>query len=129
MAAGNGCVVTTEVVDDQVVVEVIGSVDTAAAPVVGDRLSEAVLHPALTGVVVDLTGVDFLNSVGLSVLVRARRTAAVRGLDMRVVCSGPVTRRPIEAAGLDQVLQVVSGLDEAIGLPGDPVGDDCPVRT
>lgn len=82
------------------VVILSGDVDLAAATDVWDAL-----EPALEGarrVVVDLSGVRFIDSTGLSVLVRAHRRLAHDG-------GGLVVRRPSEMAA--RVLDV-TGLDE-----------------
>ncbi|MHA3701235.1 STAS domain-containing protein [Jatrophihabitans sp. YIM 134969] len=63
---------------DAVTVRVAGELDMATAPALGaalDRLAERA--PAL--VVVELSGVTFLGSAGLGVLVQARRDLAAAG--------------------------------------------------
>lgn len=92
-----------------VVVSVTGEIDITTA----DQLREA-LEP--TGAdqrvpVVDLSGVEFMGSVGLSVLLTlAARAEPER---VRVVVSTPA-RRPIEITGLDQVLALFDTLDAAL---------------
>ncbi|WP_405497171.1 STAS domain-containing protein [Nocardia sp. NBC_00511] len=92
-----------------VVVSVTGEIDITTA----DRLREA-LEPTGSDQrvpVVDLSGVEFMGSVGLSVLLAlAARAEPER---VRVVVSTPA-RRPIEITGLDQVLALFDTLDAAL---------------
>jgi anti-sigma B factor antagonist len=87
-----------------VIVTVEGDVDVATAGIlrrtVDRALTEAGEHP----VVIDLSGVSFLASRGLSTLVEAHR-AAEPGQPLRVVVdhARPVIR-PLQLSGLDNVL-------------------------
>lgn len=93
---------STRQVDDAVVVAVAGAVDMASAPQLGNVLA-AVLAGSPVVLVIDLSAVDFLGSMGLNVLLRARRDIGSGGL--RVVATG-AARRSIEVAGLDGALQL-----------------------
>ncbi|WP_376741652.1 STAS domain-containing protein [Amycolatopsis balhimycina] len=62
--------------------------------------------------VIDFTAVDFLASVGLTVLVKARRDAD-RGTALRVVATG-TPRRAISITGLDDALNVYSAVADAM---------------
>jgi anti-sigma B factor antagonist len=83
------------------VLAVSGEVDMATAP----RLRRdvlAALRDAPEALVLDLTGVTFLGSAGLTVLVEARRSA---GTALRVA-AGHAARRTIEVAGLTALFSV-----------------------
>ncbi|MET8654000.1 MULTISPECIES: STAS domain-containing protein [Nocardia] len=92
------------------VLTVSGEVDVASAPQLQSAIDEA-LREQPPVLVVDLSGVGFFGSAGLSVLLVATEAAPSGGL--RVVASDQV-RRPIEVTGLDKLLAVFDTLDRAV---------------
>jgi anti-sigma B factor antagonist len=101
--------------DDVTVLTVDGVVDLATAPALEDLLAE-LLEDGPGGVVIDLTAVTFLASVGLRILAETHeRLGGSRRF--AVVASGPVTARPIQLTRLDEFLALYSSVDDAlIGL-------------
>jgi len=104
--------------DDQggcVVLAVRGEVDLST----GGRLLEAgsaALREAVgRPVVLDLSGVNFLSSSGLGLLVALHDEGRDIGSPLRVVVdeTRPVIR-PIRTMGLDEVLSLYGSLDEAV---------------
>jgi anti-anti-sigma factor len=65
--------------------------------------------------VVDLSGVDFLGSAGLTALVAAYEEAGSRTV-LRVVATSSATARPLQLTGLDQEIPVCAGREEALEL-------------
>ncbi|HEX6340233.1 STAS domain-containing protein [Umezawaea sp.] len=102
--------------DDAVVVRVAGQVDTSTAPVLGDGLAAAFTAAARGGlpVVVDLTAVDFLASVGLSLLVQHHQIGERQGTPLRVVAPARNPLRALRATMLDEVLQLYASVPEAL---------------
>ena len=100
--------------DDQrgTVLEIAGEVDLANAEQFEAALSRA-LRDEPRILVVDLSQVAFLGSVGLSHLVRASQVAAP-GVLRVVAVSKP--RRTLAITALDQVLRVSATVDEALGI-------------
>lgn len=89
-----------------------GEVDVVSANQFRAALNEALLEPP--GVlVVDLTGVTFLGSMGLSLLLEAQ-TSAGPGVLRVVAIDGP--RRTFGLTGLDQVLTVIDTVDDAFSV-------------
>ena len=94
-------------------IEVVGEIDMTTAP----ELAKAIdaVRGAATRVVVDLANVEFLDSSGLSTLVRCRRDLDEAEIPLRVVSPqshGP--RRVIEISRLAESLGVVETLDDAL---------------
>ena len=86
-------------------VAVSGEVDCSTAP----RLTacvEAVLASGPAELVVDLTGVSFLDSAGLHALVSAHTAAGRLGVPMRVLVATRAVLRPIQVTGLEHVLHI-----------------------
>lgn len=94
--------------DDVVVVRVSGQVDSSTASEFGECLAEAFADAARdpVPVVVDLTAVDFLASVGLSLLVRYHLLGVGQGTPLRVVAPARNPLRALRATMLDQTLQL-----------------------
>ena len=63
--------------------------------------------------IVDLSAVTFLASVGLRLLVSTHEKVSKSG-EFAVVASGPITSRPIRLTRLDQVFAMYPTLDEAL---------------
>ena len=90
-----------------VTVRAIGEVDLASAPLLNTqlRLAEAVVVPPAP-VLLDLTGVTFIGSAGLSVLLDHQERCAELGTRLRVV-GGREVIRVVTVTGLAQTLPVV----------------------
>ncbi|MFJ4655140.1 STAS domain-containing protein [Nocardia sp. NPDC088792] len=92
-----------------VVVRAVGEIDITSAPRLRTVLEE--IPAGAPGPVVDLSRVEFMGSVGLSLLLAAAEKADPDRV--RVVASRQV-RRPIEVTGLDQVLALFDSLEAAL---------------
>lgn len=98
------------------VVVASGELDVASAPDLRRAVVSAVADGARQ-VVIDLTGVDFIDSFGLGVVIGAvKRVRAHEGRLAVVVADGPV-RRAFELTGLDRVLELRAGVDEVVAGP------------
>lgn len=72
---------------------VSGELDIATEPQLIAAVSAAVITDGAAGLVVDLTGVPFIDSAGLRALLLSRTAAEERGLTFELaVHPGPVTR-------------------------------------
>lgn len=117
---------------EPIVVRVSGEVDVLTASALQDALAAAASTPQAGSpqdgssqadplqagspqVVVDLSGVDFLDSTGLSALVFGLRRARERGGDLSVVCQHRQILKVLDITGLSRVLQVYPDLGEATG--------------
>jgi anti-sigma B factor antagonist len=82
----------------------VGEVDSSSAPLLRSELDSALDGGALRELVVDLDGVTFLDSAGLSVLAAAHRGALARDVRLRVLASGRAVIRPLQITGLWDLL-------------------------
>ncbi|GAB2532248.1 hypothetical protein GCM10027167_41440 [Nocardia heshunensis] len=99
-------------VGETIVVSATGEIDINSAGQLREALEAAV--PTAPRLIIDLSGVDFIGSVGLTTLLVATDTADSQ--QVRVVAS-PQVRRPIEMTGLDNVLALFDTLEDAISQP------------
>ncbi|MGA9872215.1 MAG: STAS domain-containing protein [Rhodococcus sp. (in: high G+C Gram-positive bacteria)] len=98
------------------VVKAHGEVDLTTAPDLAEAIDKA-MASAPTILVVDLSGVGFLASVGMSALIKARREMG-SATTMALVADGPATRRPMELVGLDAAIPLYSDLASALASVG-----------
>ncbi|MET1074784.1 MAG: STAS domain-containing protein [Umezawaea sp.] len=102
--------------DGGIVLHASGQVDSHTAPVLGDQMATAftdiVKNPG--PVVVDLTAVDFLASVGLSLLVQYHQVGVRQGTPLRVVAPARNPLRALRATMLDRTLELYSSVPEAL---------------
>ncbi len=99
-----------------VLLEVHGEVDTLTAPRLEAGLDDA-LDVARTedrAVVVDLTGVTFLASSGLAVLIHGARRVTARGSRLHVVTATRAVSRPITVTGADALFDTYADVASAL---------------
>jgi anti-sigma B factor antagonist len=106
--------ISDEATDRYCVVSVAGEVDVATAPMLQDRLVEAIDggRPLL---VVDLLSVTFIDSTGLGVLIGASKRVDESGGAMRLVVSEPRILKLFEITGLMDLFSIVPSLEQATG--------------
>lgn len=97
-----------------VVITAEGEADTVTAPVLRRELSAALEELDEADVlVVDATGVTFIDSTGLAELIRANQHCESRRLPMRLVTS-PELYRILELTGLIEVFHITDSVDSAL---------------
>jgi anti-sigma B factor antagonist len=102
------------------VVTVHGELDVATGPRLRTALGEALDRPDPGAVIVDLTGVTFLGSTGIAVLVDADWQAKQRNATLRVVVDRtPAVIRPLQATGVDNLLDTYPDLESALRGGGE----------
>ncbi len=89
---------------EALIVTVAGEIDLASASSLEECLTAAI--DQAPRVVADLGGVTFLDSTGLSVLVRAVQRAEARQGELRVRRPPEQVRHLLEMTGIDQILPV-----------------------
>ncbi|TVT02959.1 STAS domain-containing protein [Amycolatopsis bartoniae] len=95
------------------VLAVSGDIDMVTAPEFEKQVL-AVVRERPGTLVVDLGGVDFLGSAGLTALVAAHQEAGDH-TELKVVAASSATARPLQLTGLDQEIPVFATRDEALG--------------
>ena len=93
---------------------VAGELDVVGGP----ELRQHVMKETKAGnsdLVLDLAGVDFIDSFGLGVLVGALKRARLAGGDIRLVIPEPRIRRVLEVCDLDRVFRIEDTAEDATG--------------
>jgi len=100
------------------VLAVSGELDLAAASTLEQELDQA-LDSGASLIVLDLKGLDFIDSTGLSVLVRGHQRAQEAGIELGLVNPGAQVERLLSLTGLAQRLtldeHLRDGLTETAG--------------
>lgn len=99
--------------DGWAVLAVSGEVDVATAPRLRERLIELV-NSGRHRIVVDLSGVEFLDSTGLGVLVGALKRVRTHDGELALVCAEPRILKVFEITGLTKVFTMFGSVDEAV---------------
>jgi anti-anti-sigma factor len=102
------------------IVAVGGDVDIASAPEFEDALAHALDDDAAAGVVVDLTRVTFIDSTGLSALVRAFERYRWSGRELALVSDERRVAIMLEVSRLDRVLKRYPTRGEALSAIAGP---------
>ena len=111
-ALNPGCVITEEWAGPAVVIAVAGVLDMLTAPQLEAGIA-ASRSKNPSAIIVDLTGVDFLASAGMAVLVDACERADAAAVKFRVVADAPSTSRPLKLLGLADMIGLHPTIDQA----------------
>jgi anti-anti-sigma factor len=94
------------------VVGVAGELDMATVP----EVEEFVLRRLADGIgtlVLDLSGVTFLGSTGINLLIKVDAACAEAGTKLRLVATTQVVLRPLEVTEMTAHFTIVGTVDEA----------------
>jgi anti-sigma B factor antagonist len=102
------------------ILEVHGELELATAPTLGQRIRRPLFWKGTEHVIVDLTGVVFLDSSGASALLLSASHARGLGRTLVFMCPDGEVLRRLKTYGLDSVLSVFPTRELAL----DAVGRD-----
>ena len=102
------------------ILSVSGELDMATAPFLGQRIRRPLFWDGVRAVVVDLSGVAFLDSSGAAALLLSRSHAKALSRQLVFVCPEGRALRRLQIYGLDSSLGMLSTLDEAIAAVAEP---------
>jgi anti-sigma B factor antagonist len=95
------------------VVHVYGELDVATTPELREVLV-GLVGEGSNKLILDLDGVDFLDSTGLGTIISALKRARTHGGDLRLVCTQARITRLFEITGLDKAVPLLPSLDVAV---------------
>ena len=84
-----------------------GEVDYARHEELSSAITEILAQPDLTGLVIDLSGVTFMDAAGVSLLVQARNDAQGAGVALELRDLAAPVQHVLRVAGLQDVLDSV----------------------
>jgi anti-sigma B factor antagonist len=115
---GGGCgplgfAVADLALDQAAGVAVRGEIELATAPELTAALDEAIRRTS--GLfVVDLSTVGFLDSTGISCLVRARALLGADDRTLALICPPGSARRALELTGVDELVAIYDSRDQLV---------------
>jgi len=101
---------------DVAVLALRGELDVESGPKLREALLEAIGEGGRR-VVVDLEGVDFIDSAGLGVLVGGLKRARSNDGDLALVATGRSVLKVLEITGLTRVFELHTAREAALGAP------------
>ncbi len=105
--------VSTSQDGDRSIISVEGEVDIASAEILDSAvLSE--ISSAPTQVIVDLSGVSFMDSTGLGVIVRGLKRAREADIDFDLVLTNERVLKIFSITGLDSLIPIHDSLEAAL---------------
>jgi anti-sigma B factor antagonist len=100
--------------DETAVISVAGELDLASSPALEEEL-ERVAQSDAKVVVVDLSNLEFMDSTGLSVLVRAHQRAEENGRRLGLVNGSQQVQRLLTLTGVADRLTLTDVPEELLG--------------
>ena len=91
------------------IVKVAGTLDIHGAPDL-DREIDRLLRGRSREILVDLRGIDFMDSIGIRSLVRAYRVAMKAGVPLWIVRGGTAVSQVLRMTGVDVTLPMIDEL-------------------
>ena len=98
--------------DGWMVVEAKGEIDLYTAPRLKEQLADLVNRDR-TRIVVNLEGVEFMDSTGLGVLIGSLRRCRERGGEFALAAPRETVHKVLRITGLDKVFPTYESVDEA----------------
>ena len=109
------------------VIRVRGEIHVSTAPEFTQRLTGAI-DSGKTAIVLDMSGVEFIDSTGLSVLLNGLRLVTQMHGRMAIVCTNPTVLRLFQITSLDETFDIFDDRAAAIAhvlqegpAPTDPL--------
>ena len=96
------------------VVAVAGELDVLSAPQLDAELTR-LLASGSSPVVLDLAGVDFMDSTGLGVIIKSYKTAKEADRGFSVVAASENDEKVFRITGIDKALPLFADLASALG--------------
>ncbi|MFL6206157.1 MAG: STAS domain-containing protein [Acidimicrobiales bacterium] len=103
---GHSCSIDESAGGPVIRVVVEGEIDMACASEVTDTLVAASQRDGVAHVVADLAGVTFLDSMGISALVSAKRALEETGQDLTLAAVPSMVAQVLKIAGVDGFLPI-----------------------
>jgi len=102
-----------QLTDNIACVRLIGRMDSASVDGAETRFSAAVVAPGQNAVV-DLSGVNFLASMGIRLFITSARALNAKGARMVLFGASDLVRNVLEHVALDQIIPIVGDREQAV---------------
>lgn len=92
--------------------ELAGRLDFDGAEAIEKDFTEAATGRR-ANIVVDLSGITFLSSIGMRLLIKSARAQASRGGRLVLAAPQPLVRKVLETTGIDRVIPLFADVESA----------------
>ncbi len=96
--------------DGHVICRPVGELDAFTVSQFRQALAELATNPRI---LIDMSGVPFVDSAGLGALIGGIRRARELGGDVAVACNRPTLTRLLHTTGFDRIVTVAETVEEA----------------
>lgn len=107
--------ISVEQKDTYAIARLYGELDLNTAGPVRDTLDQAVADSHTLGLVLNLSGVTFMDSTGLGVILGRFRRLKERGGQMVIVGASPQVKPVLELSGILRIMPWYADETEAVG--------------
>lgn len=104
---------STRTHDASTVVALSGELDLATAPELDTYLDD-VAQGSGPHIVLDLSGLTFMDSTGIRILIRHHRQTAGQGGRLGIAAPQPIVAKALKITGLDQELHMYERVEDAL---------------
>jgi anti-sigma B factor antagonist len=99
---------------DRVVLRLDGELDLASVPLLEDAIQSAMLDDAVAPLVLDLRGLEFIDSTGLRAILAQDKLSAERGQTFALVRGSEQVQRLMHMTRVDEHLRIVASPEEIL---------------
>lgn len=110
----------TTVCSQHTVLALAGEIDIVSAPEIRARLAEIVNDNSNSAVVIDLSGVTFMDSSGVGALLSAYRPLKLQQRPLRVAQPQAIVARVLGLTNVERLIPVVDSLTNAVDNCTEP---------
>ena len=96
------------------IITVSGELDLASAPSLASEIEQASRSDSAL-LVLDLRGLEFMDSTGLSVIIKAHQRLSEQGRDLCLIRGPQQVQRLLDLTGVAERLQLVNTPEEIVG--------------
>lgn len=104
---------TVEIRNETALITLSGALDAQTAPQLKQAFTD-IIRDGRQDIVLDLGGVDFMDSSGLGAIVGAYKQVRIGKGDLRIASLQPAVRKVFELTRLDRVFKIFGDANEAI---------------
>ncbi|MEN0019775.1 MAG: STAS domain-containing protein [Planctomycetota bacterium] len=115
MPEADGLSVTSELREGCSILKLAGDIDMSRSPVLREAIRNA-LESRPNRLVIDLEGVDYMDSSGLATLVEAMKVTKKQKTTLVLCAMSDKVRAIFEIARLDSYFNIVASVDDAAGV-------------
>ena len=90
-----------------------GELDHHSCKYIKGKLEIEIKKPGVKGLILDMSGVTFMDSSGMGLVVARQRLARQRGISVALAAPGGEVAKVISLTGLDRYIGVYETIDDA----------------